>query len=412
MDVEFFGQPYEGGLDLRDFLLRVQADGGIDGMRAAVAWGKRSGLGRVADIFSDLKARKSGVELIVGISEGGATHQGLELAIGLATRAYVFHDFEGRTFHPKIYLAKGPKTAHLLVGSHNLTKGGLFSNYEAGLACRLDLRKTKDAALASQVDSYLDRLVDDSELCKPLSRTLLTALVADARYRIGDEDRPSKGSTGSDDDSDSVQESRGQERIFGKSSKRRRQGIPAPGGKPTPSAKTKPTEAGDTRGAGVSGTNRSGRPKPRSSVAVAKRWFKKMRATDAQRPPKPNSNVTGNLRLSQARHPIDWTTYFRDDFFDCATWIPELSKPTEEYCLLDFDVSIRGKSLGVHSLRVDHLPSRMASQSNVPTVLKWGDLSASLRKVDHVGDWVVLERLTDDSFRLEVRRDSPGPFIA
>jgi HKD family nuclease len=37
-------------------------------------------------------------------------------------------------FHPKLYLVRGEKVARLVIGSANLTLGGLNNNVEAGLS--------------------------------------------------------------------------------------------------------------------------------------------------------------------------------------------------------------------------------------------------------------------------------------
>src|SRR5436309_3293255 len=100
MDVQFVSQPFADGYDLRDFLKTAEDDQNVTELRASVAWAKRSGLTRVQRSLEAIRGRGR-VQLIVGISEGGATRQGLELALELASDVYVFHDPTGRTFHPK-----------------------------------------------------------------------------------------------------------------------------------------------------------------------------------------------------------------------------------------------------------------------------------------------------------------------
>jgi hypothetical protein len=122
--VRFVSQPFHGGTDLRDFLQAVAAQPGIRTLRMVVAWAKRSGLARAADELNAIRASGGMVIAIVGVSEGGATEQGLRMLIEHTDEAYVFHDRK-RTFHPKVYLAESGDHAMLLAGSHNLTAGGL-----------------------------------------------------------------------------------------------------------------------------------------------------------------------------------------------------------------------------------------------------------------------------------------------
>lgn len=63
------------------------------------------------------------------------------------------------TFHPKIYAISYGKSCTVLIGSANLTGGGLWSNYEASAQV-----KDLDGALFRSVRSHIDDLVNSSEL--------------------------------------------------------------------------------------------------------------------------------------------------------------------------------------------------------------------------------------------------------
>lgn len=403
MDVQFVAQPFADGQDLRDFLDAARDDTRVTELRASVAWAKRSGLVRMRENLTAIRQR-GGVQLIIGISEGGATRQGLELALELATEVYVFHDPTGRTFHPKVYLATGPQRGLLLVGSHNLTAGGLYYNYEAGISCQLDLENESDTQLANNVKSFFDRLITDREVCRRLDGELLNSLLRDPVYRIGDEDAnrrspaPAEEGAGVPEDTDTITENETElAPIFGRSANPKRPGpvtnviiVPQPDQYPI-------------------GPGTIVEPSP----PVTKRWWKKMRASDAQHPPRPTSAVTGNLRLSKAGHPIDWTTYFRQVFFQDANWeAVNPSDPAYEMCFVEMDVRINGDSLGLTAFRVDYDPRRIADQGNVPTVLKWGALGSRLRREDHTDEFVVLEKLVDGTYRLTIQPTEPTEFMA
>jgi hypothetical protein len=141
---------------------------------------------------------------------------------------------------------------------------------------------------------------------------------------------------------------------------------------------------------------------------VSKRWFKKLPNSDAQHPQ--TGNATGALRLTKATHLIDWRTYFRHDFFASAHWQTTQSQHGQplDFANVTFDVVIDGQALGARTLRVDHAPHREQGQSNVPTDLKWGNLSPALLATDYTDYWVVLERLVNGDFRLEIAQADPG----
>lgn len=427
MDVSFVAQPFADGRDLRDFLDAVAADPAINELDVVVAWAKRSGLRRVRTQLEAVRDRPGKSRLIVGIDEGGATRQGLELAREIFSSVHVFHDNSWRTFHPKIYLAVGADRALLLVGSNNLTAGGVFYNYEAALECVLSL--PADQALVDEVRTYIDRLYADGDVCKQLDDALLEELVSNPRYRVRDEDASkTAGGPGAGDDlppedvdlePDDPEPAPGS--IFGKSAEPKR-ADPMPvkaaakkatavknaGGMakaPAPPKKAGPAKAAAKKaplaGAGVGAVTR-------------KRWFKKMSHSDAQQPKTTKSNIKGIVTLGsdRGRHPINPATYFRDVFFSNLTWTSTpVPKGVKESASFDAEIVVNGSVVGTYTLTVDHQTSRISGQSNVPTWLHWEDFGQYLRAHNHVDDYVTMERRSDGSFRIVIDSAATGPFL-
>jgi HKD family nuclease len=118
---------------------------------AVVAWAKSSGLRRIRTALENFRARGGSAEIVIGIDERGGTWEGLTLAMSLFDTVYLFHDPGSRTFHPKTYVAEGPNDALALVGSANLTLGGLFTNYEASVVLELDRNDATDGAARAKV---------------------------------------------------------------------------------------------------------------------------------------------------------------------------------------------------------------------------------------------------------------------
>lgn len=408
MKVSFLAQPFPPfGGRMFDWLRERLVDSDLDHIQMVTAWVKRSGLSRLRSDLSPFRGRGGRVSAIVGIDEGGATVQGLQLARELFDDVRVLHDPASRTFHPKVYLASGASSAHLLVGSNNVTAGGLFSNYEGALVCQLDLTNSDDRALYDQVVSWFELLSSDTDVCKVLTEELLNAIVTDSRYQVGDEDRSRVARTRGED-YDGVTNDTSIGSIFGTSSIPKSRRAPAvsvakpstprrpPAPPPPVPSPTTPSPASPTR---------------RPPIAVPPlRWHKRLSASDAQQARTANTRVTGNLKLAKAGYPIDQRTYFRQQMFGRASWTATPTpRGTKEETTVVFDAVINGVSQGQHSLKIDHADYRIASQNNVPTWLHWGSLSPVLRATSYTGAWVVIERRADGSYRLEITRTAPGP---
>ena len=96
--------------------------------------------------------------------------------------AYVFHNRNLRaTFHPKLWVFDDGADARVIVGSGNLTGGGLFTNYEAGWVADLQLAPDSTGRWAS-IESALAAWFDCSTgLARKLDAELLARLVQSGR---------------------------------------------------------------------------------------------------------------------------------------------------------------------------------------------------------------------------------------
>ena len=165
-------------------LRRLLADGEIARLTAVVAWARFRGLVRLRNELNEFAASAVVFASSLGSMRAGPLVPGLVAALRLFDEAYVFHDPTGRTFHPKIYLAEGATKAVLLVGSSNAPPGGLFSNYEASLEATFELPTDEDAPALGKAKEYLERLLDNDELCRALDEALIEHLVQDPRYAV------------------------------------------------------------------------------------------------------------------------------------------------------------------------------------------------------------------------------------
>ena len=162
LSLKFFHQPTESDR-LGDYL-KNNLSSSWTHFRAAVAFVKRSGTRHIANHLADY-ARTGQVEIIAGIDHFGTSAEGLRdlfEAVNPNGRIIVFHNRLPFTFHPKVYMFKSQIAAEVLIGSGNLTEGGLFTNYEATLHLTLDLADPDQVAVLQSIECVLDEWADTS----------------------------------------------------------------------------------------------------------------------------------------------------------------------------------------------------------------------------------------------------------
>lgn len=409
MDLRFVGQPFAAHPNLVDFIEHAR-DEQFDELKIAVAWAKKSGLGRVWDALSEFRAQGGEVTLIVGVSEGGATKEGLQLALEICDHGYVFHD-PRRTFHPKVYFASSSGKRSLMVGSSNLTAGGLSWNYEASIWVDWDEGEGED--VTDGVSAWFDMLIAATDSCSPLTDELIEQLEQSGDIVIGTESRArrvqrKKSDTPEDNDSTIVATISGLfkpvldglRKLPGLSSNltvtESSPAIPGP-----QKEKTKVAIPQEPGRAGVA---------PFPLTNIQRRWVKQLDNTAAQQVKSAGSNPTGNLRLSQENAAIDHKRYFREDFFEDLPWAPTEGKESEQEVIVGFHTWIDGVDHGVQDLRLSHDPRRISGQGNVPTVLHWGELGRVLRETNYVGMYVSLERTDDGDYNLVIQEAPRGDY--
>ena len=151
----------------------------------------------------EIKAAGSDVRMVLGVDMGGTSKEVLtEVASWPIPVTVVKNRARGMTFHPKIYFLRWKDRADIIVGSNNLTDGGLYKNYEASSRSVYDL--PTDEALLQQALSQLARFVVPSgDTARVLTEDYLEQLLglaeipseAEARHRRGEapQSRSSEG---------------------------------------------------------------------------------------------------------------------------------------------------------------------------------------------------------------------------
>lgn len=177
-------QPF-GEVRLGEYLISHLADPQWTTFRAAVAFVKRSGTRFIRQPLRDFSDSYQ-VRISVGIDLYGTSREGLSdlLEATQDGQVFVYRNNGPSTFHPKVYVFKSEQHADVLVGSGNLTGGGLFTNYEASLAASLNLALSEDAAFLQIIETALDVWSQPQQgTCYALTSELLNQLVASGLVR-------------------------------------------------------------------------------------------------------------------------------------------------------------------------------------------------------------------------------------
>lgn len=363
----------------------------------SVAFVSESG---VQQIEAALKAHAAYVTVFAGIRNDITSHQGLTLLHNIGVELYTV-DTGSRTviFHPKLYFVRGETHARLVIGSANLTLGGLNNNIEAGMLLDFNLADAADKAVVDNIESQLAVLPTDypEHIVKVGAVTDLDKLLANGR--LTDEmaippPRPttSAGGTG---ESDTVS------RIKLKTAPLRR-------------ALTKAKAAPK-------------KPKPLGAAAVAKPWgtvpnpapmavgvefelvweSKPLTRRDLTIPDAAGTHATGSVNLDKGLLPedVDHRHYFRDDVFPYLVWTSR-SKTVDE-AFAKFQLVLKGISRGEFDLAIRHTTSTMSSaykQRNAMTRLSWGPIREYIARPDLIGRTLALyrDKIDPARFILEV----------
>lgn len=303
--------------------------------------------------------------------------------------------FGNALFHPKtLHLVRANGQAVAVVGSANLTAKGLGHNVEAGVV--LESAAQTDAAvqrIAQAIDRWGTcgdggvhqvRTAADIEALRTLG--LVVTPGARRRLRSRQQAQAAPGGRGT----------------------RARGWQPPPGA--APAADLPEGEgAGEAAPAAPAAAGEAPAPAPAAPAAIAQRWAKLLKRSDAQQVPA-GTNPTGKLRLGQARFPIDQETWFREVLFGDQEWVAsERRGVTYEEVHVPFHVSRHGDPWVPMTLKLDHGAHRVADQNNVPTVLSWGpELGSWLRENNQIGNWVAIEKDVNGDYWLSIQATKPA----
>ena len=377
----------------------------IESVILSVAFVSDSGVQELADWIAPHSAVCT---IFAGIRNDITSIQGLTSLLNLASNLFVV-DTGSRSvlFHPKLYFAKGTDRAKLVIGSANLTLGGLNNNIEAGMLIDFDLSDESDRSSVKKIEEQFESLASDypENIIRVAAKAELDAMLAHGRITDDSIAAPPKPSTSS-----------GSGTGNGISDPVPRIGlkvlpIRAKLKKAKAAAKAAIAKPAKKRAAAAVAPLALGVPVPTAAgVQFELVWESKaLTRRDLNVPDGATTNKTGSISLDKGLLPqdVDHRHYFRDTIFNQLTWAATNTATTEE-AYAKFHLVVKGISYGEFDLRIGHTigtDSKAYKQNNAMTRLSWGPVKNLVGNEDLIGRTLSLFRDMADPVRFVLEID-------
>ena len=373
----------------QDAIIRLFDVPSIERVIVSVAFVNRSG---VELLSAQIEKHSAKTTAFIGIRNAITSTQGAKQLFQMGVSLFLV-DTGPRSvlFHPKLYLVKGSAHARLVIGSANLTIGGLNNNIEAGFAIELDLKNADEKALVEGIEREFDALAKDypDHIIPVGEATELDAFQATGRLIDEMTTSPSlPASTVASPTSDTLSRIRLKVHPLRRALAAAKKAVAKP---MTPATAAKNAAAVAPAA-----------PLPASGVEYELVWESKaLTRRDLNIPDGNSTNRTGSINLDKGLLPpeVDHRHYFREEIFADLSW-RQSNRPTVEEAYTKFQLVLKGINYGEFDLRIAHtMGTRSAAynQNNAMTRLSWGPLR------DYVGREDLLSR------SLALYRDKADP---
>ncbi len=351
-------------------LKRLLAPSDLERILISVAFATRKGVDRIAP---EMTAAKGRLDVYVGIRNGVSTREGLVALMETGAHVrYVDTGTENLLFHPKIYLVRGKNKAGMILGSANLTAGGLINNIESSLELDLDPNCESDFSFMESVFSEFDGL--ESTYPEHVVRV----------ERIADLDALQKQGRLVDETSLS---------LASKAARSKGDATNLPVIElQTLRTTVPPDRKTDTEG----------------SDSIELLWRSKaLTERDLGIPSGANIHPTGSINLDKGLldDSVDYRHYFRDKVFGAMDWKSTAHSSVEE-ARAEFRLIVKGVDRGERTLRIGHTADTTLKtylQHNAMTRLSWGMMKEFVADRDLIGRTLSLYRNVSDSKRFVIR---------
>ena len=160
-------QPFNG--QLGDQLIKLLDSPNYHTLNIVVAFAKSSGVLRIKNSLENFRKRGGIVNAYVGVDLGVTSYEALTALLLCTDSLNVVHSENGQTFHTKIYQFLGKEKGIIVVGSHNLTGGGLWTNFESSAHISLDMSNPKDTEILRVQKDYFESLTSIKDSFMPIT---------------------------------------------------------------------------------------------------------------------------------------------------------------------------------------------------------------------------------------------------
>lgn len=362
-----------------------------------VSVGFASSQGALA-IKSALENNKKTSVVFVGIRNDITSYQALDILLDTGATLYAV-DTGSRTtiFHPKLYLARKKQRATAVIGSANLTFGGLHNNIEASSVIELDLATEDDKDFVDEVESVFAKLIADHPEHVTRIRSTKDIKAMFGGGRVVDETVVAKSkdvkSSKKNDDTLPLMD------LFKKS--------------PLPVAKKKGAKgfvdaisfSEDSKEKTVY-TPSIGAPDIDDYYLV---WqSKELKERDLNIPTGEKTNPTGSMLWKKgAMDQIDQQLYFRDEVFANLAWKVDSRLPHYERATATFHIFSKGEYRGAFDLKLSHktdTSQKSFAQHQPMTSVSWGAAKPIIARRDLLGRVMTLHKkdTTPPEFLIEI----------
>ena len=360
----------------------------------SVAFLNRAGVHLLDD---PLSAFGSKIDAFVGIRNDITSHQGLRALFNHGVRVhYVDTGSRHVIFHPKIYYTRSNRRARIVVGSANLTPGGLNNNIEASVTLDLDLRKATDLAFSESIVRGFSTLAKDHPQHVVHIRTLddLDNLTLEGRLLDEASTRPPH----------SVTTSR-----VGRSDSLGVIELMLPRIKPRVERVRLSNIQATIRDDGDYSLYTHDRPSIGMGQELILVWKSKpLTERDLSIPSGKTTHATGSINLDKGllEDEIDHRHYFREEVFAALLWKTAGSATVDE-TTAQFELVVKGIACGEFTLRIGHTTSTTSVaylQRNAMTRLSWGEAKKVIAHRYLIGRTMSLYRYAanDTKFVIEI----------
>jgi len=348
----------------------------------SVAFATGSGVRAISSCLAPFADRAT---FLVGIRNGVTTAQGIYSLAKLGLNLWVVDTGSvGCIFHPKLYYVQGRNEARLMVGSANLTGGGLWNNIEASYIDTLYYDNSDDCRMISTVIDTFDDLQGSypSNVLNVRNDVSLDELLADPRFV----------------DERSVRD----DSIFS--------GVVAgtsPGSVPRMDLYSKPPSVAMPV-QGMSSTIDYSQRAQFSEYVIS--WVSRpLTPRDLSMPVAGTTNPTGSMGMKKGLMDeyVDHRHYFYDSVFNQLEWRGSRT-PGKVEALAIFHIVIKGVDRGDYFLTVNHdtrVDTPSYKQRNFMTQLHWGEALPIIRDQDLLGRTMRLSRATANATKFLIQID-------